>query len=1121
MHRQNFQHNAAASQKPEYVLQRANDLIKTAIGSGDREKRLALDHLNAHLSSKRNNRGTQWNKVYETLMKRHLELCVDLRDDVTAKDGLHQYRFLSLQLDPHSLETVVFYLIDMAEARAQSARTKADKVALAAAAKIQDLDQEATPESIMLSSMTDEGSRDRTDREVMVPWLKFLWEIYRAVLELLYKHAKLEKVYHSAASRAFNFCHEYQRNLEFKRLCNMLREHLNNLQKPPNKNSKQTPWEWTPEAVEYHLQTRFHQLEVATKMELWNESFKTVEEIYTIIVIGKKTPKPKIMSTYYEKLTRIFWVSGNHLFHAYCWYRYYSLSCDHKKDLTDEERSTMASSVLLAALCIPSVKDVGVDAGSAVVASDENDAAYEKNARMAQLLDFQANPTRHSLLQDILNKGVLNCVGPELKELYNIMEVRFHPLKLAAAIKPAVAAVKASGPLAMYATPLQRVAVIRVLLQLSHVFSTVKIDFVRKILSPLDDVNYLQIERIMVEGIARKDLQVKIDHAGKCLRFSAKTANAKTDADSGAVTVENTSATVAAALFRVANLAKSATPDASAQMSKAETQARTEFLMKVLSSAESEHATLQGRKNLIERRKEGLERIQNAKAEADRIKKDRAAADRKKDEDERLVLEEAARELDKKKKLNDRMEIIRIQKELEKYGVMLDEAELTAMDKDGRALTLADARKEAEKSKTDEERRVQDQAKRLDHITRALRIEGAKAIGPLYQKAVESDRAAFEAKIAAATAAGKEKHAQNLSTKSYLQQMQAYRALFETDIVAAQRAQWEKECEKIKERAIKEERSRRLARARQALAEEQERQQEEEEAERDREAQAERDRIEAEQHRKLREQREVEEEAERNREAARERELAANPPKPTFGDRRGMGMGGGDRSEPPARGGMNGGFGGGDREGGGGFRQRGADGPSGGFGGGRGGFGGDRDNRDSRDGGDREDRPDMESGDSWGRVRREQLPPARSMPPAREQREPSGAVDAGTWGRKSGGDRDGGAGSGWKGTSSEGGGAGSSWTPGSARSGGASSGGGAGSGWGSGGSSRPAGGGGGRGLSDAFGGGGGGGFQRRSDREPREGGGGFGSGGGFGGDRREPPKPRASAGGEGGGGSWR
>ncbi|CAN0514816.1 unnamed protein product, partial [Phaeothamnion confervicola] len=61
------------------------------------------------------------------------------------------------------------------------------------------------------------------------------------------------------------------------------------------------------------------------------------------------------MASYYEKLTRIFWVSENHLFHAYAWYKYYSLSREFNKTLTTEERMVQASSVLLATLAIPQV----------------------------------------------------------------------------------------------------------------------------------------------------------------------------------------------------------------------------------------------------------------------------------------------------------------------------------------------------------------------------------------------------------------------------------------------------------------------------------------------------------------------------------------------------------------------------------------------------------------------------------------------------------------------------------------------------------------------------------------------------------------------------------------------
>lgn len=69
------------------------DLINSAIGNNaDKEKRIALEQLHNLISAKR--KGTVWNKVYEVVMKRHLELCVDLKDHRMAKDGLHQYRNL-------------------------------------------------------------------------------------------------------------------------------------------------------------------------------------------------------------------------------------------------------------------------------------------------------------------------------------------------------------------------------------------------------------------------------------------------------------------------------------------------------------------------------------------------------------------------------------------------------------------------------------------------------------------------------------------------------------------------------------------------------------------------------------------------------------------------------------------------------------------------------------------------------------------------------------------------------------------------------------------------------------------------------------------------------------------
>ena len=97
-----------------------------------------------------------------------------------------------------------------------------------------------------------------------------------------------------------------------------------------------------------------------------------------------------MMANYYEKLTRIFLTSGNALFHAAAWARYYSVvrSTGAK---SEEELSRLAGQVLISALAVP------------VGHASEDDAVKGRTARLTALLGLTKTPTRTGLLKEAVS----------------------------------------------------------------------------------------------------------------------------------------------------------------------------------------------------------------------------------------------------------------------------------------------------------------------------------------------------------------------------------------------------------------------------------------------------------------------------------------------------------------------------------------------------------------------------------------------------------------------------------------------------------------------------------------------------------------------------------------------
>lgn len=145
------------------------------------------------------------------------------------------------------------------------------------------------------------------------------------------------------------------------------------------------------DTLQHHLDTRFAQLNASVELELWQEAFRSVEDIHNLLIMAKKAPRPAMMANYYEKLTRIFLTSGNALFHAAAWGKYYSIVRT-SGGRTDEELARLAGQVLISALAVP----VGQESEEVF---EENKG---KNARLTALLGLNKMPTRTGLLKDIV-----------------------------------------------------------------------------------------------------------------------------------------------------------------------------------------------------------------------------------------------------------------------------------------------------------------------------------------------------------------------------------------------------------------------------------------------------------------------------------------------------------------------------------------------------------------------------------------------------------------------------------------------------------------------------------------------------------------------------------------------
>ncbi|KAI0526244.1 hypothetical protein F5B22DRAFT_584962 [Xylaria bambusicola] len=796
-------------QKPENVLKRAHELI------GVHQAPAALTLLHDHITSKRS-RNVPIASL-EPVMLLLVELSVEQKKGKLAKDALYSYKNIAQNTNIATIELVLKKFIELAAERVTAAQKKADEVQesldATATTNVEDLEATETPESILLATVSGEQSRDRTERAVVTPWLKFLWEAYRTVLDILRNNARLELLYQSTALQAFDFCLKYQRKTEFRRLCELLRNHVQTAAKYSSQMHAINLND--PDTLQRHLETRFQQLNVAVELELWQEAFRSVEDIHTLLNLSKRPPKNVMMANYYEKLTRIFLVGENYLFHAAAWSRYYNLlrqsaalvaSGQGKKadnpSATDADLQKAASYVLLSALSIPVISTTR--SRGAMVDFDE--ARKNKNSRLTHLLGMSVAPTRAVLFRDALSKSLLKRARPEIRDLYNILEVDFHPLSICQKISPILTKIGTDPEMEKYILPLQQVILTRLFQQLSQVYESVDLAFVESLANFPDpyQISRGTIEKFIMNGNKKGDLSIRMDHATGVLKFdkdvfaSSKPVHAGSaagSAESQTGTVQRLQSTpseiVRSQLSRLANTLYTTCFYIDPSFRQGQVEARDAALARTKAGAEKEHRDTLSRKDIIQKRKEEASELQ-AKREKEKARQKRlqeqALAEA---EERRLAQEQKEREEKRLKDERDRVRKEELKKQIAdlKLGANAVEIDVENLnDIDIRAMKLA----QLEREKNDIKERLRITGKRIDHLERAFRKEEATKLSEDYAKQRERDLAAYEQMRKETLQEAEAKHKESVELKHRLSRLMPYYEPFRKSLHDRRRDEFEK-----------------------------------------------------------------------------------------------------------------------------------------------------------------------------------------------------------------------------------------------------------------------------------------------------------------------------------------
>jgi translation initiation factor 3 subunit A len=726
-------------QRPEAVLQRAEEFI--SVGKDN-------DALNALHEIIRDRRHKQWSPTHELIMSRHLELCVKLRNASIAKDALYQYKALTQQVAVSSLENVMKHLLRLAESKAETAQ----KESIEKLEEIDDLDSSDAPEALLLSVVSGAVSQDRMDRTVLSPWLRFLWDSYRNCLDLLRNNSLVENLYHQIARQSFAFCIKYQRRNEFRKLCDLLRLHLSQLQKNIHSHSANNQRINLAESLAIMQETRLIQLDTAIQMELWGEAYKSTEDLHNLMQLckekDKRTIKPQSFVNYYDKLSLIFWKGGNFLFHSAALLQKFTIYKDMKKTFSGEEATEQATRLLLAALSIAD----DFDTSSILTKHLDMEDLHLGNVRiLSTLLRLPIAPTRKGILREIAHLSVPDIAQDSVAKIYRLMEVDFAPLEAAKLVNIELEKIKDLGreDYSQYIECIRAVVATKILKGLTNIYDAIPID---RMSSIIPFYTRSELEHFLVHITKQRFLKAQVDHRENCIRFGPIDATVAGDVE---------------AEFNEANVYKSGYESMRIHLTRLfELLANTAYQLdedQIRARAiehfnrhrqtyeyrkDADHERIMQRKKIIEHHKESSENLKQAKLQEQQKLAAEKDEKKRKQELERLKREQEEGERQRRKAEAEAVqEKIRLE-QLEKIkknplynSIVKEKGEEAVLDPES---LVQEQRKRMDVERKEQTIRQLQQERKFDYFVRAFNIEEREIAKQISNERRQAAPALFE-----------------------------------------------------------------------------------------------------------------------------------------------------------------------------------------------------------------------------------------------------------------------------------------------------------------------------------------------------------------------------------------